>query len=148
MSWKAIEDIKDKRKNTIIPIGHASFLIYVNGVRLLTDLVVVANYFMKRYTKVPFHIPELDNVDYLLLSHNHRDYIDKKSVQKICTYNPQAIILTGLGVGKILQSWGIKNQIQEAGWHQQFKTSENITINYLSSQHWYKPWLTDTNINL
>ncbi|HWV74738.1 MAG TPA: MBL fold metallo-hydrolase [Pseudosphingobacterium sp.] len=148
LHWEAIEAIDDKSQHAIIPIGHASFIIDTNRLRLLIDPVVAPNRFMKRYTKVPFHIPELTNVDYLLLSHNHRDHIDKSSVIQICKYNPNAIILTGLEIGRILKGWGIRNQIQEAGWYQQFKTSDNLAIDYLPSQHWSRRWLNDTNIQL
>lgn len=148
LNWQQIENINDKSTNAIIPVGHACFIIDLNGSRLLIDPVVAPNRFLKRYTKVPFQIAELNNVDYLLLSHNHRDHIDKNSVVQICKINPSAIILTGLEIGKQLKSWGIKNEIQEAGWYQQFDTKAGITIDYLPSQHWSKRWVRDTNINL
>jgi len=148
LSWKPIENIEEKSINAIIPLGHASFIIDLNKIRLIIDPVIATNGLLKRYTKVPFHIAELNNVDFLLLSHNHRDHLDKKSVIQICKYNPNAIILTGLEIGKILKRWGVKNDIQEAGWYQQFKTSKHISIDYLPSQHWSRRWITDTNIHL
>lgn len=148
LQWQQIANIKDKSENAIIPVGHACFIIDLNGIRLMIDPVTAPNRFLKRYTKVPFQADDLDNVDYLLLSHNHRDHIDKKSVLQICKINPQAIILKGLEIGRQLKRWGVKNEIQEAGWYQQFNTNENIAIDYLPSQHWSKRWLRDTNINL
>ena len=88
--FQQIANIRDKSKNAIIPLGHASFIIDINGIRLLIDPVIVPNIFLKRYTKVPFQIPELKNVDYLLLSHNHRDHIDKSSLIQVCKHNPNA----------------------------------------------------------
>lgn len=148
LSWKSIENIGEKSINAIIPLGHSSFIIDLNKIRLIIDPVIATNRLLKRYTKVPFHIAELNNVDFLLLSHNHRDHLDKKSVIQICKHNPNAIILTGLEIGKILKRWGVKNDIQEAGWYQQFKTSKHISIDYLPSQHWSRRWITDTNIHL
>ncbi|MEQ9442290.1 MAG: MBL fold metallo-hydrolase [Cyclobacteriaceae bacterium] len=148
LRWQTIENISNKTQNAILPLGHASFIIDINEIRLLIDPVIALNRFMKRYTKVPFHISDLNNVDYLLLSHNHRDHIDKKSIIQVCKHNPEAIILTGLEIGKQLRRWGIKNQIQEAGWYQRFQTSEKIDIDFLPSHHWSRRWLTDTNINL
>ncbi len=148
LSFQQIKNISNKNSNAIIPIGHASFIVDLNGKRLLIDPVIAPNRFLKRYTKVPFNIPELNNVDYLLLSHNHRDHIDKSSVLQICKHNPCAVILTGLEIGKVLKSWGLKNQIQEAGWYQQYNTPEILKIDFLPSQHWSRRWLTDTNINL
>lgn len=148
LNWELIKDINDKKSNAIIPIGHACFIVDLNETRLLIDPVIIPNRFLKRYTKVPFEINELNNVDYLLLSHNHRDHIDKNSVVKLCSNNPRAIILTGLEIGKTLKKWGIKNEIQEAGWYQQYDISNKILIDYLPSQHWSRRWLTDTNLSL
>lgn len=148
LSWQMIDNISGKRENAVIPLGHASFIIDLNGIRLVVDPVVVDNRFFKRYTQIPFHLPELNNVDYLLLSHNHRDHIDKSSVQRLCHFNPGAIILTGLGIGRVLRSWGIKNEIQEAGWYQRYQTSSKINIDYLPSHHWSRRWFRDTNKSL
>lgn len=148
LSWKIIENIADKSSNAIIPLGHASFIIDVNGIRLLTDPVVSSSRLMKRYTEIPFEIAELTNLDYLLLSHNHRDHIDKRSVVQLCQINPDAIILTGLEIGRVLKSWGVQNKIQEAGWYQRYQTDETVAIDFLPSHHWSRRWFTDTNVNL
>ncbi|MEB2774318.1 MBL fold metallo-hydrolase [Algoriphagus sp. D3-2-R+10] len=148
LSFQKIENITHKRSNAIIPLGHASFIVDVNGIRLLIDPVVASNKLLKRYTKVPFNLSELNNVDYLLLSHNHRDHLDKNSIKQLVKLNPDAVILTGLEIGKILKRWGVKNQIQEAGWYQQYNTADPLSIDYLPSQHWSRRWLTDTNIHL
>lgn len=148
LSWKRIENLFDKTQNAIIPIGHASFIIDTSGIRLLIDPVIVPNRLIKRYTDIPFKVPELNNVNYILLSHNHRDHIDKNSIIQVCRYNPEAIILTGLEIGKLLKNWGIKNNIQEAGWYQRYKTTEALDIDYLPSHHWSRRWFTDTNLSL
>ncbi|WP_157243550.1 MBL fold metallo-hydrolase [Algoriphagus resistens] len=148
LGFQFIENIADKSSNAIIPLGHASFIVDINGERLLIDPVVSSNKLLKRYTKVPFNLPELNNVDYLLLSHNHRDHLDKSSVKQLARLNPDAVILTGLEIGKILKRWGVNNQIQEAGWYQQFNTSSSLSIDFIPTQHWSRRWLSDTNIHL
>lgn len=148
LNWQEIELLHDKSVNAIIPVGHTCFIIDINNIRLLIDPVIAPNRFLKRYTKVPFNIPDLNNIDYLLLSHNHRDHIDKKSIIQLCLSNPSAIILTGLEIEKQLRKWGVKNEIQEAGWYQQYETNKSLSIEYLPSHHWSKRWLNDTNINL
>lgn len=143
-----LENIGDKSKNAIIPVGHASFIIDINGTRLWTDPVVAHNRFLKRYTPVPFDLNQMVHVDYLLLSHNHRDHIDKKSLKQICALNPKASILTGLETGKVLRRWGLPNPIQEAGWYQRYELPSHLVVDYLPTQHWSRRWFTDTNINL
>ncbi len=148
LSFQLIENISDKSNNAVISLGHASFILDINSKRLLIDPVLAPNRFLKRYTNVPLNLSELTNVDYLLLSHNHRDHIDKNSIKQLAKLNPEALILTGLEIGKILKGWGVKNQIQEAGWYQRYNTADTIAIDFLPSQHWSRRWLTDTNKNL
>jgi L-ascorbate metabolism protein UlaG (beta-lactamase superfamily) len=145
---KPIVDIQDKHRPSIIPLGHASFIIDIQGYRILIDPIIVENRFLKRFTAIPLNAQELTQVDYLLLSHNHRDHIDKKSVQLLCKQNPDMIILTGLEIKSLLLQWDITNSIQEAGWYQQYDTPDLFKIDYLPSHHWSRRWITDTNIHL
>lgn len=64
-------------------IGHATILIEMNGKKILTDPVLrdrVAH-LQRRQKKVN---PELyENIDYVLISHVHRDHLDIPSLKKI-----------------------------------------------------------------
>jgi L-ascorbate metabolism protein UlaG (beta-lactamase superfamily) len=148
LSFEQTINIGDKTTNCLIPIGHAGFVIDLGGIRVVIDPVLQTSPFLKRFTPIPFSPSDLVGIDYLLLSHNHRDHIDKKTIQLLTRLNPGCKILTGLETGKLLKRWNIKNEIEEAGWFQRFKTSSDIIIDYLPSKHWSRRWLTDTNINL
>ncbi|WP_442587448.1 MBL fold metallo-hydrolase [Pedobacter sp. AW31-3R] len=148
LSFTPTTNIGDKTIDCLIPIGHAGFVIDADGVRIVIDPILHSSPFLKRFTPIPFSPSELRGVDYLLLSHNHRDHIDKKSIQLLTELNPGCKILTGLETGRLLKSWGIKNEIEEAGWFQRFQTTEEVIIDYLPAKHWSRRWLTDTNINL
>ncbi|NOT36343.1 MAG: Zn-dependent hydrolase [Saprospiraceae bacterium] len=143
-----IENIHLKNTNAIIPLGHAGFIIDMNEIRIIIDPLIVPNILLKRYTEIPLDPQDLKNVNYLLLSHNHRDHIDKASVIKICRNNPNAVILTGLEIKNVLRKWKITNPIQEAGWYQKYNTLEEIQISYLPTQHWSRRWIKDTNQSL
>lgn len=148
LAFRNIKNGHERIENSITPLGHAGFIIDFADLRLVIDPVLVDNPFMKRFTPIPISPSAIKGVDYLLLSHNHRDHIDKQSVIKICAANPECKILTGLETGKQLRKWNIKNQIEEAGWFQRYNTNPNIEIDYLPAQHWSRRWLKDMNVNL
>lgn len=131
----------------IIWLGHASFLIHCNGLRILTDPIFWAIPGLKRLTAMPCLPTELVDIDIILLSHNHRDHADERSMKLVCQQNPKATILTGLQIGNLLRGWGIQNPIQEAGWYQQYHTP-GIRISYLPAKHWNRRFLWDLNTML
>jgi L-ascorbate metabolism protein UlaG (beta-lactamase superfamily) len=139
---------EEKHVNSIIPLGHAGFLIDVNDTRIVIDPVLSNSKVLKRYTEQPFFAHEITHIDYILLSHNHRDHIDKDTIKSLTKHNENCKILTGLGIEKVLRRWGVGNEIQEAGWYQRYHTYDSIQIDFLPSRHWSRRWLTDTNINL
>jgi L-ascorbate metabolism protein UlaG (beta-lactamase superfamily) len=131
------------RSNAITWLGHASFFITLDGKQIVTDPVFDKVGPLKRYTALPCAVKDFTGVDYILLSHNHRDHCDKKSMQQLCRQNPNAIILTGLEIGKLLQSWKIANTIIEAGWYQSYE--QEMAITYLPARHWSRRGLNDMN---
>ncbi len=148
LSFNKITELSKKTNHSIIPLGHASFIIEINYKRILIDPVIDVNILLKRHSPIPIDIHKILDLDYILISHNHRDHLDKSSIQKICKNNPKAIILTALGIEKQLRSWNISNIIQEAGWFQQYETKQEIDIIFLPAKHWSRRWIRDTNTSL
>lgn len=135
--------------NGITWLGHASFLISINGKQIITDPILgklpVVVHQIKRYTPLPMDAADLKHIDYILLTHNHRDHCDQRSLQILTTLNPKAIILTGLGLAPLLRSWKINNPIIEAGWFQRYNIEEDFSVTYLPAKHWNRRGLTDLN---
>ncbi len=126
-------------------LGHASFLFTLAGKHFITDPILYNVGPLKRYTSLPCSVADLKNIDFILLSHNHRDHADKKSMQHLCALNPNPIILTGLEIGKLLRCWKIINPIIEAGWYQQYNLDADVAVTYLPAKHWNRRGLTDMN---
>jgi L-ascorbate metabolism protein UlaG (beta-lactamase superfamily) len=126
-------------------LGHASYLFTLAGKHFLTDPVLYNVGPLKRFTPLPCDVAELKQIGYILLSHNHRDHADKKSMQHLCTLNPKAVILTGLNIAPLLRSWKITNPIVEAGWYQQYQLETDVQVTYLPAKHWNRRGLTDMN---
>jgi L-ascorbate metabolism protein UlaG (beta-lactamase superfamily) len=132
----------------IVWLGHASFFIRLAGINMLIDPIFYDIPFTHRYTPAPFTPDVLPPLDYLLISHDHRDHCQEESIKKIIKLNPSAAILTGLRMEKLLRPWAGRAPIQTAGWYQQYTTSPALNIYYLPTRHWGKRGITDTNKRL
>ncbi|MEM9545920.1 MAG: MBL fold metallo-hydrolase [Bacteroidota bacterium] len=127
-------------------LGHATFYFQISGVKIITDPVLFNVWPLKRYSELPCAQEALVDIDVILLSHNHRDHADKKSMRFITRQNPKAVIYTGLGIGDLLKSWGVKNKVVEAGWYQEYPViGEKLKIQYLPAKHWNRRLLYDLN---
>jgi L-ascorbate metabolism protein UlaG (beta-lactamase superfamily) len=126
-------------------LGHASFLFHIGGKFCIVDPVFYGVGPLKRKTAMPCAVQSIIGLDYILLSHNHRDHADQKSMQQLCALNPTAIVLTGLEIGNLLRAWKITNTIIEAGWFQQYPTDDALHITYLPAKHWNRRALKDLN---
>lgn len=138
----------DKSTDGFTWLGHTTFVFDSAGQRFITDPILFNISIVKRFTALPCPPEALTNIDYILLSHNHRDHMDERSLKLLCKLNPNAIVLTGLQTGKLLRKWGIKNQIVEAGWYQSYGLKGHVQISYLPAKHWTRRYLTDNNLSL
>lgn len=142
-------DFLKSDKDCMVWLGHASFFMRIIGKTFLIDPVLKSpSISMKRLSQFPVAFSELKNIDYILLSHDHRDHADEWSMKLLAKQNPDAQYLTGLKTGDLLKSWTKSSNIQTAGWYQQFNVNEAFEINYLPSRHWGRRLLFDTNEKL
>jgi L-ascorbate metabolism protein UlaG (beta-lactamase superfamily) len=143
-------DFLTSNQDCVVWLGHATFFIRLNGVSILTDPVLGSpSALMKRYSELPVAVSDLKNLDYIIVSHDHRDHCDEKSLKTLATQNPNATYLTGLGLDQFLKKLTNSNDIQAAGWYQAYQTdTSKIEIIYLPARHWGRRYLNDTNKNL
>ena len=139
------QQITEKREEGIVWLGHASFLFTLGGKHFIVDPVLGNVGPLKRFTPLPCDAAALKNIDYILLSHNHRDHADKRSMMQLCALNPSAVILTGLNIAPLLRSWNIRNSIIEAGWYQRYVLETEVQVSYLPAKHWNRRGLHDMN---
>jgi len=140
----------DRTLNKISWLGHASFLITINGKNILTDPVFdkVSGY-LKRRSPIPFTIHDYTSIDYILISHSHYDHLDRYTLTTLAKQNPDAIIYCGLGHTDLIRKWHINNTIIEAGWYQQYPIrDDNIQFYFMPTLHWSKRTLKDDNTRL
>ena len=126
-------------------LGHSTFIFVHNSKTFITDPVFYSIPFVHRISSMPIRPKDIVGVDYILISHDHRDHLDQSSLKLLCRNNPRAQILCGLWVKKLI-SWRVKNPIQEAWRYQQYDTDQSII--FLPSTHRARRWLWDTNTRL
>ena len=92
---------KDPEKFAIYWLGHSSTIIEINHFRLIIDPVLdnaSPLYFgVERYTKRVIERDELPEMDYIILTHNHYDHLERKTVISFKTGH--FIVPLGLGCG-------------------------------------------------
>ena len=137
-------------RNGILWLGHAGFFIRLNGVNIITDPIFGAPPFVKTYVDVPSPLAAIKNVDYILISHDHRDHCDEATIKSLTEKFPHAEILAGLRMDELLNDWKTPfNKMQTAGWYQQFLLPEqSVKIFFLPARHWSRRALFDTNERL
>lgn len=133
-------------------IGHATFLIQLNGFNILTDPVWSqrASPFSflgpKRYTEVPVELEKLPKIDIVLVSHNHYDHMDNETLSFLGKRdNP--LFIVPLENKKTMQDFGLQN-IVELDWWDAHNINDKMTITLLPARHWSRRSLRDTNQSL
>lgn len=120
--------------------GHSTVLLNINGKIVITDPV-----FTKAASPVPFFnksfefehqysvdiLPELDVV---LISHDHYDHLDYKTIKKINSKTKKFIV--PLGVDAHLLRWGISaKKIEIADWNDVIEIDSNLKFTATPARH-------------
>ena len=122
----------------VIWLGHSTLLINLGGKIILLDPI-----FSKAASPVPFvvtrfqppviKLKDLPHIDYVVISHDHYDHLDRDTVQYF--KDKKTLFLSPLGVGSHLRGWGIqKERITELDWWESIKW-DGITFTATPAQH-------------
>jgi L-ascorbate metabolism protein UlaG (beta-lactamase superfamily) len=138
--------LADRERDYIVWLGHACFLIQLGGVRLLTDPNFIDTFYLRRLVKPVFSLAQLRGIDYVLLSHDHRDHVDAASLKTILAHNRVRKILAPLRLSRVIGSWVGSTPVEEAAWYQTFRTGAGAPeVSLLPTRHWSRRGLTDFN---
>lgn len=128
--------------NSLIWLGHNSFFLQLTGKRIMFDPVFGSVPFVPRKSDFPADPNIFTGIDYLLISHDHFDHLDKKSIARLLANNPQMKLFCGLGTGELIKGWFPTIEVTEAGWYQQME-DDRLKITFLPAQHWSKRSVRD-----
>jgi len=137
-------------RDGVLWLGHATVFIRLAGANILLDPIFGKPPLVKTFTNFPSPLDKIKKLDYILISHDHRDHCDENSIKQTAEKFPDARILGGLGMEDLFNEWKTPtNEIQTAGWYQQFSTPENgVKITFLPVRHWARRGLFDMNKRL
>ena len=131
-------------------IGHASFLIQLGGINILTDPVFGDLWLFKRQLPAGIAADLLPHIDVVLLSHNHHDHMDAGSL-KALRHMKEIRFLVPQGDKRWFDRRGFTG-VSEHTWWDQISINrgegQSIQCSFLPAAHWSKRGLFDTNRSL
>jgi len=142
-----MDKLPTKQVDSLVWLGHASFLLTLNKQRILIDPHLSSYFYLKRKTIIPCQAEVITDINYVCISHAHHDHLDKPTLKKI-TGAKNALMLVPLGVKKIIDKTNKTFTVQEAGWFQQFKIAKGLQIFFLPAKHWSNRTAWDMNKSL
>jgi L-ascorbate metabolism protein UlaG (beta-lactamase superfamily) len=131
-------------------IGHSTFLIQVAGKNILTDPIFgTLSAIFRRLVAPSVKVSELPPIDYILISHNHFDHMDSKSLIAIKERFPNVKILVPMGD----KDWFDRHmfaQVSEHMWWDEIidKNNSSLKFTFLPANHWSQRTLFDKNKSL
>jgi N-acyl-phosphatidylethanolamine-hydrolysing phospholipase D len=137
---------------TLTWIGHATALVQYKGISYLTDphLTQYPFYYEivvePRYTQPALSFEQMPQVDFIVLSHNHYDSLDHRSVDM---FGDSVLWYVPLGLKAWFLDRGISDErVIELDWWESHRFNDQVEVMMTPAQHWSKrtPW--DTNKTL
>jgi N-acyl-phosphatidylethanolamine-hydrolysing phospholipase D len=135
-------------------IGHASFLIQIGRLNILTDPVwsqrvsPVSWAGPRRLTPPGLPFAQLPPIDAVLLSHDHYDHLDRPSVRRLAARFGAALEwVAPLGHADWLHRNGAVN-IVELDWWQGVTLGDGVDVTLLPAQHWTRRATSPFNARL
>lgn len=139
---------------TVTWIGHATFLINLEGTTILTDpvfsdkvgvsLLGLATVGLRRYVPPALTIEELPPLDLILVSHAHMDHYDIPSLRKL----PRGVpTILARDTTEFMEDLGY-TRLQELAWGQTAEV-KGVRIEAVPVKHWGRryPWDRDRGYN-
>lgn len=134
-------------------VGHATVLIQVAGVNLLTDPVwsdrasPLSMMGPKRVTAPGIGFDHLPKIDAVLLSHNHYDHLDIATLRRL-NARDQPLMVMPLGTDATVRK-GVRNaRIACGDWHDRIALSPDVSVSLTPAYHWSSRGLRDRRMAL
>jgi L-ascorbate metabolism protein UlaG (beta-lactamase superfamily) len=120
-------------------MGHSSLLIEIDGKRILTDPVWNRASFVsfagpERFFAAPLALQNMPPLDAIIISHDHYDHFDEKTIKILAQTNTP--FYCSVGVGPYLQKWGVAKQlITEMDWSDSAMIGDDCKLTATPARH-------------
>ena len=126
--------------NGLVWFGHSSYFLQIDGKRFLVDPVLSGHAspipgMIKSFRGTDvYSVADLPPVDYLLITHDHYDHLDYKT---ICQLTPKTgLAICGLGVGSHLEYWGFdQSKVIEKDWNESVELGDGFVVHVTPARH-------------
>ncbi len=126
-------------ENILVWFGHSSYFIQIDGKRFLVDPVFCTaspvSFVNKPFKGTDVYKPEdMPDIDYLVISHDHWDHLDYRTVKSL--KDRVGKVICGLGVGEHFEHWGYdKDQLVELDWYEDAALENGFAVHCLPTRH-------------
>ena len=129
-----------ENENVLVWFGHSSYFIQIDGKKILVDPV-----FSGRASPIPatvkafdgtdqYSVNDIPEIDFLLITHDHYDHLDYKTVAAL--EGKVNTVICGLGVGSHFTHWGYpEEKINEHDWNQRYEIDSTSSFHILPARH-------------
>lgn len=127
-------------ETSIVWFGHSSYLLRTSGKNILVDPVFSGNaapfsFMVKAFPgSDEYKAEDMPEIDYLILTHDHYDHLDFKTIRKLRKDINK--IYCSLGISSHLIYWGVeKEKITELDWWDTASLDQSITLTAAPARH-------------
>lgn len=127
-------------ENILIWFGHSSYFLQIEGLKILVDPV-----FSSSASPLPmvtrcfkgtniYSGDDLPEIDFLLITHDHWDHLDYKSIISIRSKVKK--VIGGLGTMAHFRAWGYdQTKLKEIDWYDKLELKPGISLHGLPARH-------------
>lgn len=127
-------------EDVLVWFGHSSYFMQIDGKTMLVDPVFSGAASPVKFTTPSFagsdvySVEDFPAIDYLFISHDHWDHLDYETVIKLKSKVKK--VITGLGTGEHLESWGYNvSTIEEKDWNESVDLGEGFKVDVMPGRH-------------
>lgn len=125
--------------NLVVWFGHSSYFLQIDGKRILVDPVFYdaspVSFVNKPFKGTDIYKAEdMPDIDYLIITHDHWDHLDHKTVTRL--KDRVRKVICPLGVGEHFEYWGYNTgKLVELDWNEQSEPDAQFEVYCLPARH-------------